>query len=238
MFESAISTNFDAVCFLRSGCFDEALFCSKVSLASVQAAGQKPTEDSMGTSTATIVSVPVHDGSNDKASVDLFNRAFILEGTKSLANTDENASLCAAVGLYNMALAMKAKGGEMFLAKAMGLFQKVFSIVRACAPTPTDSMSSLFLATVLNLIACQSELFGFSAAQPWINVYQDLFQWAAQAPSLEPEEFEVFASNAVLLSSQQFSAAAAAWVFHVYTSSFAHENAKPSNGPCPYYTSL
>ena len=109
-----------------------------------------------------------------------------------------------------MGLALKSKGGEIFLAKATGLFHKVFSIVRACSPVPTDSASSLLLATVLNLITCESELYGYSAAQPWIDVYQDLFLWATQSPDFDAEELDVFASNAVLFSSQQFSAAAAA----------------------------
>ena len=209
MFESVVSTNFDAVCLLRTGRFDESLYCLRIALAAVQAAGQEPTGNNKGPQ-GMIVSVPLQDDDKDEPYVDLFKRAFIFEGSKSLANTDENASLCAAVGLYNMGLAMKLKGGEMFLSKASGLFQKVFSILRSCAPTPSDSASSLLLATALNIINCESDLYGYSAAQTWINIYLDLFQWAAQEPDFEPEEFEVFTSNAVLFSSQHFSAAAAA----------------------------
>eukprot|EP00977_Amphora_coffeiformis_P013145 scaffold3400_cov169-Amphora_coffeaeformis.AAC.9 len=100
----------------------------------------------------------------------IFNRAFIFEGPSSLNSTDENASLCASVGLYNMALAAHSegltRGGPSCLVAASGLYRKAFSILQALAPLPTNSVSSFLLATVLNLIACENELGGYHSTKP------------------------------------------------------------------------
>ena len=229
MFESVLSTNFDAVCLLRRGRFDESMYLLRMAMAAVQAAGNEPLDSSSaGAPHGIIASVPLQDYEDDlsfkmamknkTSCFDLFERAFIFQGPQSLGNTDENASLCAAVGLYNMALNMHMKGlhtgASIYLVKACGLYQKVFTIIRAVAPAPTDSVAPLFLAAVLNMICCESELRGAPAAQEWKNVYSELFTWATQSESsiraMEPEDLETFCSNAVLLSNQDFCSAPAA----------------------------
>jgi hypothetical protein len=77
-----------------------------------------------------------------------------------------------------------------------------------------SSVSALFLAAILNKIACESELRGHTATQQWRTLYNDAFIWATQSASeaiaMNPEDLEVFASNADLLSSQCFRTAPAA----------------------------
>ena len=227
MFESVLSTNFDAVSLMKIGRFDESMFLLKMALTAVQNAGQERSEDA-GT-LGMIVSVPLEDctrfskftSSHTEVSfTGLFNRAFIFKGPQSLGNMDENASLCASVGLYNMALNMQLKGltggGLPYLSKAAGLYKKVFSILRSYALVPTDSTSSLLLATVLNIIACESELKGYNSTQPWMQVYNDLFAWATQFSSScaavlqQPEEIDIFAASSVFFASHNFCTAAAA----------------------------
>ena len=224
MFKSVASTYFDAVSLLRVGRFDESISLLRAALAAVQAAGREPTQ-AMGP-TGTIVSVSVADCEdlcsrkfamgNNTTYFDIFGRAFIFEEIQCLANTDENASLCAAVGLYNMALNMQYKGlrdgVSAYLRKASGLYQKVFDIVRLCNPSPDDTVSCLLLATVLNIIACESELRGHASIEEWKIVYNHLFEWATQTPcnAIGPEELQLFTSNAVLFASQLVCTAPAA----------------------------
>ena len=231
MFESAISTNFDAVSILRCGRFDESLHLLKSVLSVVQqaVAFHESSQEESGPQ-GVILSVPVEgDGHEDErlpkftpslsgSCSNLFNRAFIFDGNESLANTDENASLCASVGLYNMALTLHLKGltteGPSCLIKASGLYRKVYTILQTLEPQPTDSVSSLLLATVLNLIACQGELQGHQSAQPWMQVYMHVYAWATQsshaAVSQQPEERSIFAASSIFFSSQNLCTAAAA----------------------------
>lgn len=229
MFDSALSTNLNAVCLLRQGRFDACIHLLKAALASVQEASQDMCdEESTGLQVATVATVPLLDndvdqfvfqhrlGSNKTCCFDVFLRGFLLEGP-SLAITDENAALCAAVGLYNMALAMQLKGllvgGTTYLRKASGLYQKAFTILRASQHP--DEVASLLLATLMNLIACQGELCGHAAADEWMSVYNDIFSWVTTQSTIaydavEPEELEDFASSAVLFASQSFCTAPAA----------------------------
>ena len=227
MFETVLSTNTDAVCLLRCGKFDESMYLLRAALVAVQAAGMETNQAQSQGPQGMIVSVPLNDediGSpgprvnklNCTSSVELFDKAFIFEGPQSLANTDENASLCAAVGMYNMALTMHLKalqrGSSQLLLKASLLYQKAFTVIHAMAPSPTSSISSLFLATVLNKIACEAELGGYCRVQEWRSVYSDMYAWATQfnEVTMEPEDLELFASNAVILSSSVFCTAPAA----------------------------
>lgn len=226
MFESAISLNFDAVSLLRCGRLDDSIYLLKSVLSVVQTAEVPEFSQAVIGPQGRVVSVPLDGDPHDdcipkltpRVSSNLFNRAFIFEGHQSLANTDENASLCASVGLYNMALTLQMKGltteGPTCLAKAAGLYQKVFSILQVLAPEPTHSVSSLLLATVLNLVACESELRGYPPARPWMNVFRNLFAWATRLPEAallqQPEEVEIFAATSVFFASGNLCAAAAA----------------------------
>lgn len=233
MFESVLTTNFDAVALLRYGRFDESLFLLRVALSAVQEEGAvPPLEACTGEGAQAMVSsIPLEDceggcasskaksGDDQSSCFDIFTRGFIFEGPRSLANSDRNACLCASVCLYNMALGMHLKGlkegGLGYLRKASGLYEKVFSILSGFAPEPTDSASSLLLATVLNLIACEGELRGHTSTNSWKIVYSNLYAWATQtaerpAAVHQPEELEFFATSAVLFSNQNFTSAAAA----------------------------
>lgn len=234
MFESVLSANFDAVALLRYGRFDESFFLLRVALSAVQEASAIAPPlalESSSSQEALVASIPVQDcegnicgkstatNGEETCCYDMFLRGFIFEGPQSLSNSDRNACLCASVCLYNMALGLHLKGvrdgGLGYLRKASGLYEKVFSILTGFAPDSTDSASTLLLATVLNLIACEGELRGQSSPNAWKSVYTNLYAWAtqttAQAPILrQPEELDFFTTSAVLFSNQNFSSAPAA----------------------------
>eukprot|EP00977_Amphora_coffeiformis_P028471 scaffold35322_cov313-Amphora_coffeaeformis.AAC.1 len=193
-------------------------------------------ENDSTTTPTVVVSVPLvskEDNQDDASmlglnqlqslsSCDMFCRGFLLEGpaSSSLANTDENAALCAAVGLYNMALTMQLKGmltaTPLYWRKAANLYQKVFTILRASESVETAA--SLFLASILNLIACECELNGPHVKTPWKQVYTQVFQWATtdsatafEALAADDEDsLQVFSTAAVMLTSQSFCTAPAA----------------------------
>uniref|UniRef100_A0A7S3P7L8 Uncharacterized protein n=1 Tax=Amphora coffeiformis TaxID=265554 RepID=A0A7S3P7L8_9STRA len=231
MFESVLSTNFDAVSLMKIGRFDESIYLLKLAIAAVQNAGQQEHREDEG-ALGMVVSVPLEycdrlskftSSTTEVSFSGICNRAFIFQGSQSLANMDENASLCASVGLYNMALNMHLKGltigGPACLSKASGLYKRVFTILRSYALFPIDSVSSLLLATVLNIVACESELKGYcdDSTQQWMKVYNDLFAWATTQSDCEsaailqhPEEIDLFASSSVFFAGQNFCTAAAA----------------------------
>lgn len=174
-----------------------------------------------------VVSVPIQD--NDKAITfsysscfELFDRAFILEGVDSPSLSDEAASLCASVCLYNMALALHLKGliqgGMDCLRKASGLYQKVFTILSSLSTKPTHSTSSLLLATVMNIIACEGEFGGptADAVIHWKSVFGEYYSWLTsddeEHPVIysNPEETDLFTTCAVMFYNQTFAVAAAA----------------------------
>lgn len=227
MFESVLDTNFDAVSLMKIGRFDESMYLLKLLLTAVQNADRDQGQDA-ASQQGVVASVPLEDcyrsskftPSHLEVSFGgLFRRAFIFEGSQPLANTDENASLCASVGLFNMALSMHLKGltagGHGYLTKASSLYKKVFSVLRSCSLAPTDSACSMLLATVLNLIACESEIKGQDeSTRKWKQVFTNLMAWATQfscaAVLQQPEEVDIFAASSVFFASQNFCTAAAA----------------------------
>uniref|UniRef100_A0A7S3P3I8 KIF-binding protein n=1 Tax=Amphora coffeiformis TaxID=265554 RepID=A0A7S3P3I8_9STRA len=228
MFRSIVSTNFDAVALLRYGRFDESAFLLRTALAAIQQAGVHPmipTPMSEGQSSGQVLSVSLEDC--DKAvsytylsCFEVFNRAFILEDAESISDSEETFSLFASVCLYNMALAMHMKGLTQGcvgnVRKAVGLYQKVFSILSTLNPSPTHSSSSLLLATAMNIICCEAEIQGPAATKEWRDVFCDLFDWATQTEQQvaaiynNPEESTMFSTCAVMYCKQTFSAAPAA----------------------------
>lgn len=235
MFESVLSTNFDAVSLMKVGRYDESMYLLKVALSAIQDAGRRQEWCDHVGALGMIVSVPLGledcGRSHPKAPSctaevsfsGIFHRAFIFHGPQSLADMDENASICASVGLYNMALGMHLKGltngGHACLHRATGLYKKVFALLRSHALVPTDSVSSLLLATVLNIVACEGEIRGYgdSSTQRWMQIYNDLYAWATSSsdcgsPAVmqQAEEMEIFASSSVFFAGQNFCTAAAA----------------------------
>jgi len=193
MLDYAVSIIFDAVSILRCGRFDESMDLFKSVLYMIQQTAHDQGFKS-GTRGA-IVSIPVKEeddlfpqafeGLSSADCSNLFDRAFIFDVSSSLTYTNENAALCVSVVLYNLALSMHLKGltngGPSFLYKALRLYERAYSILQALAPHPTDSASSLLLATVLNLVNCQIELGGSQSAEPWTRLYMVLYPWATQS---------------------------------------------------------
>lgn len=230
MFESVISANFDAVALLRYGLFDESVAHLKCAIAGISAAGacSPPLEVEVPLPKVSSVQVADENGNlcsskapvaNQTSCFAIFTRGFIFEGVKSLANTAESSAICACVGLYNMALAMHLKGlsqgGEIHLRKAFGLYKRVYDLLPNFTQSPAESMSVMFLAAVLNMIACKSELHGHAAVEEWKNVYNDIFAWATQTtpyPAVceNPQDLSFFTTSIVMFQNQKFATAAAA----------------------------
>lgn len=231
MFKSVVASNFDAVALLRYGRFDESMALLRGAYVAIKEVGASTPMDFGQGVPISVASAPVDDCEGtllcDKtglalgtASQDLFKRAFVLEGPlASLEPTTENACICATVCLYNMALNMHLKGLTMgqsrFLRKTSAIYQKVFELVNSYSPEPADSLSSLLLATVLNLIACESELRGQNSTYKWKNLYKELYFWATQSvPNSfvlrQAEEIDFFTISVLLYTNENLIAAAAA----------------------------
>lgn len=234
MFESVLASNYSAVALLRYGRLEESMVLLRQASAAIKDASTvESTSPTMiprdQVARAEVVSVALddcectffpQDDDSNVASFDFFKRGFVFEGqSQSLANTAENACICACVCLYNMALAMHLKGlmtgQSSYLRKASALYQKVFTIVQNYAPEPEDSISSLMLGAVLNIIACENELQGHSATKKWKVLFKDLFYWATQSVHTsaliqQPEEFDFFTVSLLLYSNENIVAASAA----------------------------
>ena len=225
MFESVISNIFDAVALLRYGHFDESTFLLRVALVDIQKAGhldafQGPQEEGK------LSTVPIEGNLkssgmpnvNQTSCFSVFNRGFIFEDASSLPPTDVAASRCASVCLYNMALGLHLKGlstGESgYLRKASGLYRKVHTLLSTCTRTPEDSSSTLLLAALLNLIACESELHGHGVVGEFKSTFASLFSWATQAQCSavydQPDDFTFFTTSALLFCNQNLATAPAA----------------------------
>ena len=223
MFEQVISKNYEAVSLLQKGRLEESLQLFKSVLKEVQTGPCQGTPVQQG-ERGDVSSISLGDIRHNiqffkmTPTFRVFDRAFVFETTETLQNTDENASLCAAVGLYNLALNMHLKalsyrGGIIYLKRAHNLYQKVFSILRAYPLTRTDSRSTLLLATILNLIACETETCGYTSTEKWQHVYMEVFAWATADASFNiscQEEMDILTSGAVLFTCQNFCTAAAA----------------------------
>lgn len=231
MFESIISVNFDAVALLRYGLFDESLEQLRGAVTAIQATESLPVQQDVGFSSPKLSSVLVVDQQGKLCSTkargmvqtncsDMFMRGFIFEDADSLPFTDENSAVCASVCLYNMALTVHLRarsnsGTTNHLRRASGLYQKVYSILSGLPPTYAESISVLFLATALNIIACENELLGYSAADEWKRMYSSLFSWATQTSSFPavfdyPQELAFFTTSAIVFYNQKLAAAPAA----------------------------
>lgn len=234
MFSSVVASNFEAVALLRCGRFEESVALLKKASMAIKAAGADPSQFGQGASAA-VVSVPLLEDFcaeetffsfhktalvKETAPYDLFMRAFVVdEEAQPLLNTFENACICASVCLYNMALNMHMKGlisGQSgFLRKASALYEKVFAILSNYSPEPTETVTTLLLANVLNSIACESELQGHNSTYKWKRMYKELFCWMAQCahtPAFpqQPEEFDFFTVSFLLYTNENLIAAATA----------------------------
>ena len=232
MYQAVISSNFDAVALLRYGHFDESTFLLRNALSRIQAFGRlaslthygspalppKVTSVSLRDAKGSLCSSPVSSTFHVEC-FDIFAQAFIVEDAGLMSYTDETASTCASVCLYNMALGMHLKGLSLGVAahirKASGLYQKVFSVLSTFVKSSSDPLSSLLLGTVLNIVSCESYLRSHAVAEEWKIVYSNLFVWATQSteyPAIadQPEEMAFFVNCAVFLSNQDIIAASAA----------------------------
>lgn len=214
MFEQVLRANFDAVALLRCGHYRPAMTLLTQALTVVQQTTTDPYQAPSPAPMRNVISVVLHDDDNEDQDAqynprmlpssqlpyaEIFQRGFIVETGHhaALTNSDQDASLCACVCLYNMALLMHLKGlqtdggGLSHLHKACRLYQKVFALLVDLAPEPTDSMINLLLATLLNLIACQGELVGNHSpvSQEYKAVYNNFFEWATScSPSSSSEK--------------------------------------------------
>jgi hypothetical protein len=225
---SIITTNFDAVALLRYGRFDESMFMLRVALATISESRSAAVKETAPEVTPSIMSLPIEDScsssNNNNNSPDstyshMFARGFVFEGTSSIPNTDRNAALCAVVCLYNMALSLHVKGlkhgGSHLIATAAELYQKVYSLLSSYQLESSDSVCSLLLATVLNLIAAESELRGDVPTSPWKSVYNKLYAMLLYGTDRRvifenPEEFSFFTTCAVVFDNEKHMSAAAA----------------------------
>jgi hypothetical protein len=226
---SILTTNFDAVALLRYGRFDESVLMLRAALSTISVSRSAAVNETATEVTPSIMSLPIEDScnsnnSNNNISPDstyshMFARGFVFEGTSSIPNTDRNAALCAVVCLYNMALSFHVKGlkhgGSHLIAKAAELYQKVYYLLSTYQLQSGDSVCSLLLATVLNLIAAESELLGDVPTSPWKSVYNKLYAlllYGTDRPVIfeNPEEFSFFATCAIVFDNEKHTSAAAA----------------------------
>lgn len=248
MFGSIVYTNRNAIAELRNGNYDACLALMRAALTTLKEQGGEialsPSSPSargknsfLHAAAQPLTSVPVLTCDEEEAAEAIllgsFTRAFDLDEI-ALASCIKNANtvtcLCAAACLYNMALSLhlqglRQTGRALSLQRAAKCYEKAFSIL---ASIPQEDQrgesvsSSLMLASVLNLIACQQAVTATGSAangvspslQSWKKLYLELFDWTVStgvvASLADATEFEFFTTSALLFNNEHLIAAPAA----------------------------